>query len=240
VPIFGVRGLNSGFADAMNAAWKLAWVVQGRAPESLLDSYSPERRGATLEVFENAAKSTRFMTPPTRGYRLMRDAALALAVDNEFPRPLINPRQSQPYTYAESPLTSFPDRDAEFSHGPRAGAALCNRCIAAGDFLLDRLGQGFTGLYFGTGVPHELEAVAAEFRQNSGPLDVLLISRDPVAAGPGNVIHDVSGSVFDGYDAVPGSFYLVRPDRHVCARWRKLDAGEVRTALLRAIGREHP
>ncbi|MBS0337279.1 MAG: FAD-dependent monooxygenase [Proteobacteria bacterium] len=231
VPIFGVRGLNSGFADAMNAAWKLAWVLQGRAPESLLDSYSPERRGATLEVFENAAKSTRFMTPPTRGYRLMRDAALALAVDNEFPRPLINPRQSQPYTYAGSALTSFPDRDAAFGHGPRAGAALCNRRIAAEDYLLDRLGAGFTGLYFGTQLPPGLEDLAAEC-----PFDILLISREPLPAGMDNAIHDAEGSVFDGYDAVPGSFYLARPDRHVCARWRTVDVNEVRTALSRATG----
>ena len=47
VPIFGVRGLNNGLADAENIAWKLAMVLRGEAAEALLDSYSPERRGAT-------------------------------------------------------------------------------------------------------------------------------------------------------------------------------------------------
>src|SRR5258705_4390658 len=121
VPIFGVRGLNSGLADAMHAAWKLAYVVRGLAPEGLLDSYSPERRGATLEIFDLAARSTRFMTPPTRGYRAMRDAALALAVRSELTRSLINPRQSRPYTYAPSPLTGQPPRNREFTPGPVAG-----------------------------------------------------------------------------------------------------------------------
>ncbi|TKW80087.1 MAG: monooxygenase, partial [Bradyrhizobium icense] len=76
VPIFGVRGLNNGLADSDNIAWKLARVLLDGADARLLDSYSPERRGATLDVFANATKSTRFMTPPTRGWRLAREAAL--------------------------------------------------------------------------------------------------------------------------------------------------------------------
>ncbi|HSH57546.1 MAG TPA: FAD-dependent monooxygenase, partial [Halomonas sp.] len=92
VPIFGVRGLNNGLADAANAGWKLACVLKGQAPDALLDSYSPERRGATLDVFANAGKSTRFMTPPTRGYALMRNAALALAYHNDYASDFANPR----------------------------------------------------------------------------------------------------------------------------------------------------
>jgi 3-(3-hydroxy-phenyl)propionate hydroxylase len=38
VPIFGVRGLNSGLDDAGNLAWKLALVLQGHAGDALLDS----------------------------------------------------------------------------------------------------------------------------------------------------------------------------------------------------------
>ena len=91
VPIFGVRGLNNGLADAENLGWKLAAVLNGEADERLLDSYSPERRGATLDVFANATKSTRFMTPPTRGWRLAREAALSLSLKHEFPRGLANP-----------------------------------------------------------------------------------------------------------------------------------------------------
>jgi 3-(3-hydroxy-phenyl)propionate hydroxylase len=67
VPIFGVLGLNNGLADEHNIAWKLGWVMQGKADAALLDSYTPERRGVTLDVFANAGKSARFMTPPSRG-----------------------------------------------------------------------------------------------------------------------------------------------------------------------------
>jgi 2-polyprenyl-6-methoxyphenol hydroxylase-like FAD-dependent oxidoreductase len=39
----GGQGMNTGIGDAVNLAWKLAAVVQGRANQSLLDSYEPER-----------------------------------------------------------------------------------------------------------------------------------------------------------------------------------------------------
>jgi 2-polyprenyl-6-methoxyphenol hydroxylase-like FAD-dependent oxidoreductase len=40
----GGQGMNTGIGDAINLAWKLASVLGGRAPESLLDSYEAERR----------------------------------------------------------------------------------------------------------------------------------------------------------------------------------------------------
>lgn len=35
--------MNTGIGDAVNLAWKLAWVLQQRADASILDSYEPER-----------------------------------------------------------------------------------------------------------------------------------------------------------------------------------------------------
>lgn len=39
----GGQGMNTGMGDAVNLAWKLAAVLQGRAKPALLDSYEPER-----------------------------------------------------------------------------------------------------------------------------------------------------------------------------------------------------
>ncbi|WP_437591988.1 FAD-dependent monooxygenase [Sorangium sp. So ce1000] len=43
-PPTGGLGMNSGIGDAHNLAWKLAMVIEGRAPPRLLDTYEAERR----------------------------------------------------------------------------------------------------------------------------------------------------------------------------------------------------
>ncbi|MHA7150608.1 FAD-dependent oxidoreductase, partial [Burkholderia pseudomallei] len=50
-----------------------------------------------------------------------------------------------------------------------------------------------------------------------------------------DVIEDSEGLVARRYDARPGTFYLLRPDQHVCARFRTAQASAVRAALARAI-----
>jgi 3-(3-hydroxy-phenyl)propionate hydroxylase len=225
VPIFGVRGLNNGFADAHNIGWKLGLVLSGEADAALLDSYTPERRGATLDVFANATKSTRFMTPPTRGWRLAREAALSLSLRHDFPKGLANPRQMQPYTYAESPLTLFPRRDAEFDGGPPAGAAAPNAKVSGGH-LLDHAGDGFTLLVFGS--------------VDLGDLDTRLkkIDRRFVAlrVGAGQAFADADGHIAATYGATLGTTYLLRPDHHIAGRWKLLAPAEIEAAVLAGFG----
>ncbi|MGC6518391.1 MAG: FAD-dependent monooxygenase, partial [Candidatus Puniceispirillaceae bacterium] len=99
VPIFGVRGFNNGVLDGVNIGWKLAWHLAGKADEAILESYDHERRRATLDVIEKSGKSAQFMTPRTRGYAIMRDAALSLALDFPFASQFANPRNMTPYEY---------------------------------------------------------------------------------------------------------------------------------------------
>ncbi|MDO9563554.1 MAG: FAD-dependent monooxygenase [Bradyrhizobium sp.] len=240
VPIFGVRGLNNGLADAENLGWKLAAVLHGEADESLLDSYSPERRGATLDVFANATKSTRFMTPPTRGWRLAREAALSLSLKHEFPRGLANPRQMQPYTYSESPLTPYPDRDAEFAGGPSSGSFPPNAKLADGSFLLDRAGDGMTAMLFCDGAPNAGQAaILSQLAQLDRRFVGLLVARHGSAPAAG-AIADADSEIARLFDAQPGTLYLLRPDLHVAGRWRASLPDEIlRTARL-CLGRATP
>jgi 3-(3-hydroxy-phenyl)propionate hydroxylase len=232
VPIFGVRGLNNGIADAHNAGWKLAYVLRGWAEPELLASYTPERRGATLDVFANATKSTRFMTPPTRGWALMRGAALSLALTQDFAKPFANPRQMQPYTYADSPLTLYPEREAAFTAGPVRGAAAVNARLADGGYLLDQTGTGFAALMFG--FSSDLRGpILGEVRDQIQELSVELQRRDPRFT---TVLID-DRAIMQRYGAEPGSVYLLRPDLHVAGRWMQANKGEILATLDACLGR---
>ena len=215
VPIFGVRGLNNGLADAANIGWKLGWVLNGRAGERLLDSYTPERRGATLDVFANASKSARFMTPSTYGWRLMRDAALSLALTKPFAGELANPRQMTAFTYGASPAV-LPD-DPAFDGGPGVGALIPDVKLGE-NYLSDRLGNGFTVLCFGEELAAEVSAL------NPDGLKIL---------GP-----PWSPALSDRFDATDNSAYLIRPDMHVAGRWRGATAGAVVDGFRRVIFNE--
>ncbi|MBT2226662.1 FAD-dependent oxidoreductase [Nonomuraea sp. NEAU-A123] len=59
VPPTGAFGLNTGIADAHNLAWKLAWVLSGRAAPGLLDTYHDERRPVAVLVMEQSLLRTR-------------------------------------------------------------------------------------------------------------------------------------------------------------------------------------
>ena len=227
VPIFGVRGLNNGLADAENIGWKLAYVIRGLAGDGLLDSYTPERRGATLDVFANATRSTRFMTPPDEGWRIMRDAALSLAVDHAFARPFANPRQMVPYTYAGSPLTQGADAPAGSAPGDVAPD------VRLGDgHLLDRIGTGFTCLLFG-GDEAQRQAVEDVLRRQDPAADALRIA--PSASGPSDVA-DPDGRIAQVYSAREGQALLIRPDLYIAARWPAVDPEAVGTTLSTLLG----
>lgn len=217
MPIFGVRGLNSGFDDADNLAWKLAWVLEGKAPVELLDTYTAERVQAFHDNAANAKRSTEFMSPPARGFDLFREAVLSLAQEHREIANLINPRQTAAITYRDSALSS--DGDA-FAAGPVPGAVLLDVPLAAGPakYLVDTLGPRFTCLVFTASgaIPTDVEAFARG------------ADRDVAVA----CITDIHA--LRAYDAIDGAVLLVRPDGHVAGRWRAPSASTLRAALARA------
>jgi 3-(3-hydroxy-phenyl)propionate hydroxylase len=54
----GGQGLNTGVQDAVNLGWKLAQVVNGTSPDSLLDSYQAERHPVAARVLKNTLAQT--------------------------------------------------------------------------------------------------------------------------------------------------------------------------------------
>lgn len=68
----GGQGLSLGLVDAANLGWKLAAVVRGDKPESLLDSYTRERRPVAEAVLANTLAQAALMRPDARS-NAMRD-----------------------------------------------------------------------------------------------------------------------------------------------------------------------
>jgi len=58
----GGQGMNTGIGDAINLAWKLAAVVKGRAPDTLLDSYEGERIGFARRLVASTDRAFTFAT----------------------------------------------------------------------------------------------------------------------------------------------------------------------------------
>ena len=238
LPIFGVRGANTAFQDAQSLGWHLAFVIKGLASEKLLANYSAERVGAAREIIEEAGKSTRFMAPPSRGFRLLRDAVLSLSLTQEFVRPLYHWRTARPHEYAGSALNAADDDNAAFSAGPGHGAPPVNVRLAEDDFLLDHLGGGFDLLCFSTGaaLPADVRQVIADARAHGVPVKVTAVGSAQAVAGADECLPDAAGTCHRRY-GVPdsGAAYLLRPDQHVCARWLQLDAPRLKAAFQHAL-----
>ena len=62
----GGQGMNTGIGDAINLAWKLAWVLAGNAPDKLLDSYEAERIGFARRLVATTDRVFSFVTAEGR------------------------------------------------------------------------------------------------------------------------------------------------------------------------------
>ena len=236
---FGARGANSGIQDTDNLVWKLKLVLDGKAPDRLLDTYSTERVAAADENLMNSTRSTDFITPKSNTSRTFRNAVLTLAEHHPFARALVNSgRLSVPAFLTASSLNT-PDED-EFSGTMVPGAPMDDAPVGVEGrkaWLLDQVGgKGFQLLYF-TDVADRLGDKLERLREltvDAVPVEPIIVSEKAGSVSGARVLHDLQHLVAKRYDAREGSVYLLRPDQHVVARWRKFDAYKVRAAVARA------
>jgi 3-(3-hydroxy-phenyl)propionate hydroxylase len=225
---FGARGANSGIQDADNLVWKLDLVIRGLATQSLLDTYDGERVAAADENLRNSTRSTDFITPKSAISRTFRDAVLSLARRHPFARTLVNSgRLSVPAVLDKSPLNTSDEERFDGKMVPGAVAADAPVDGPRGGWLLEHLGRDFTLLTFGRVIDDDTSASLAAM-----PVPIRVVQ----IGGAGGV-RDVDGLAVTRYDGRDGTCYLVRPDQHVCARWRRFDRAKVEAALARATSR---
>jgi len=190
---FGARGLNSGVADAENAAWKLAMVARGAAGESLLESYHAERHAAAVENAEVTTATMDFLVPHGEAARRHRQDVLARAAHDPAAHAEVDSgRLAEPFWYADSPLTTSdpsrpctgrPPRGTVPPPGP--GVLLPDITVSAGR-LRDLARQGF----------------------------LLLTTPGTPVSGPTPVVEVPEGGELG---VRPGEVWVVRPDAYVAA-----------------------
>jgi 3-(3-hydroxy-phenyl)propionate hydroxylase len=260
---FGGRGLNSGVQDAWNLAWKLAFVRKGYAPEALLGTYHAERHAAALENLRLTADTMRFLTPRSAPARWRRDTILRLSLRMPAMRKRVNAgHMSNPFTYRDSPLTSedraaalpiVPGRSrkellavrAGFIEAPLAGA-LAPELVLAPDSagktqsLLDLFGHELVVFAFADEPDATAAALAAmRPRLPSVPLALYVVGpRPPAGPLPEGIrfLQDADGRCVAAYHALPGTLYVMRPDRHIAARRLASDPAELPALLTQAVG----
>src|SRR5262249_50701927 len=77
----GGQGLNIGVQDAVNLGWKLAQVVHGTSPQSLLDSYHAERHPVGARVLRTTMAQTALRRSDARTEALMQTISELLRLD---------------------------------------------------------------------------------------------------------------------------------------------------------------
>jgi 3-(3-hydroxy-phenyl)propionate hydroxylase len=232
---FGARGLNSGVQDAENAAWKIAFVLRGWAPDALLDSYHAERHAAACENLEVTSATMRFLVPGTDAERRHRLATLDRAATDPAARPAVDSgRLAEPFWYTASPLTT-PDPGRPFGGRPPRGAVpppgpgilvpdvAASAAERAGAQPLRALArEGFLLLCAsGADVAAARRAAAAV----AAPVRVLDAGSLP-DSGAGLARTGLAG---------PGEVWVIRPDAHAAAALRDPGEAEIAAALRRAL-----
>ncbi len=211
----GGLGMNTGAADAIDLAWKLAAVIAGWGGPALLASYEAERRPIGLRNCEAAGMAANglrtwrtFCRPELSDDSPAGAAARATVADaaDQHQRLVHEMANTElGYRYADSPIV-WPDDDPVPDPGPMeyvptttTGARLPHVWLANGDAVHDCIGSGYTLLRLGA-TTVDTSAFEAAMTATGAPFAVLVIDEPRVR---------------DLYDR---DLLLLRPDLHIV--WR--------------------
>jgi len=214
MPPTGGFGANTGIGDAYNLAWKLAFVLNGKAETGLLASYDPERRPVAEFTVEQAyARYLRRLTVGSAtgehaeipyesvifGYRYQSPIVLS-GVDDEREGLVEDPYQPSGHPGIRAPHIVLKHGDEHISILDLFGKNYVLLIASAGEMWRDAIQLVRTNLRF--------------------ELDVYQIGKTD------NDLIDEHDSFLAAYGLTESGAVLVRPDGYIA--WRALD---VRAAI---------
>jgi 3-(3-hydroxy-phenyl)propionate hydroxylase len=236
---FGARGLNSGVHDAENAAWKLAFVLRGWAPDELLQTYDTERMAAAGENLEITETTMRFLVPQNEQALAHRLDVLERALSDPEARCQVDSgRMYEPFWYIDSPLTTpnparpFPGRPARGQvPPPLPGVIVPDTPITDPEHsqasrLRDIARDGLLVLVVDDVVPSDIQAFVGGL--TAVPVRTIAL---------GTLTPD--GSLAAILGAQPGEAWVVRPDCHIAAVVPAADRATLAGAIRRVLALPH-
>jgi hypothetical protein len=242
--------MNTGIQDSYNLAWKLALIIEGRAPDSLLDSYHEERHPVgqrllrTTDRMFNVAATHNPLFTSLRNALIPRVLPWALGKRSRRARAFRFVSQLG-IKYPESPIVDedLSGADRMFRRGPAAGHR-------APDGPLRVAGDGSRASLFSRlrGTPHHLLLFAgrgpasdAEVRNllagYEGMIQPhLIFAKEHGRIGSGAPAYvDESGLVHEHYGLTGAGCYLIRPDGYVAFRAPGSNLRPIRAYLRRVF-----
>ena len=233
----GGQGMNTGIQDAFNLGWKLAQVVQGRAPDALLDSYHSERHPVGKQALRASDLILRSLLVRRKPLRLARDTLFKLFI----PLPSVQRTLSHNLSGVGIRYTAPPEA------GALAGSRVPDIELRDADFRPVRLYEllrapSYTLIVYtspervrgrGAELTRLLELAAQDEVSAHVVLDAGLPSQHELKA---NVLIDYKGELEQKLSAQPGEVFLLRPDAHIAFRVNSLKVEDVETNWRRWIG----
>jgi 2-polyprenyl-6-methoxyphenol hydroxylase-like FAD-dependent oxidoreductase len=103
MPPFAGQGMCSGLRDAANLAWKLDLVLDGAAPDTLLDTYQSERLPSARAAIGFSMELGKVICVPDPAEAAARDAAMAAGVDGTAPAPGLPGIEGEGFVHPTAP-----------------------------------------------------------------------------------------------------------------------------------------
>lgn len=215
-PPFVGQGLVAGLRDVANLAWKLAWVLQGRARPELLDSYHRERQPHVRAMIQLAQFMGRLVMPGNQLVAWLTHGVMKVLGRTPGLRSLFENLEIKPANRFASGCFMVPARGSRLSRGGQLPQVWV-RAAHGGELMLsdDALGAGFALVGFGVDPSLGLSPALLQRWQALGG-HVLRIHPRGVPAERSAVPswEDLGGALLPGVVPV-GWVAVVRPDKTV-------------------------